>query len=90
MKRDFSQTVSVSILLYGCTTWTLITPLEKKLEGNNTRMLAIRSFEQILEVVSHKTATLEPLILQTIQVRQTRHVDHCWKSKDELKNDVLL
>ena len=29
----------LSILLYGCTTWTLTKRLEKKLDGNFTRML---------------------------------------------------
>ena len=39
MKRSFFQTAVVSILLYGCTTWMLTKQLEKKLEGNYTRML---------------------------------------------------
>ncbi len=39
MKRSFFQAVVVSILLYGCTTWTLIKRLEKKLDSNYTRML---------------------------------------------------
>ena len=39
MKRSFVQAAVVSILLYGCTTWTLIKRLEKKLDGNYTRML---------------------------------------------------
>ena len=39
MKRSFFQAVVVSILLYGCTTWTLIKWLEKKLDGIYTRML---------------------------------------------------
>ena len=39
MKRSFSQAAVVSILLYGCTTWTLTKRLEKKLDGNYTRML---------------------------------------------------
>ena len=30
------------------------------------------------------------LILKTIQVRRTRHVGHCWRSRDELIRDVLL
>ena len=34
MKRSFFQAVVVSILLYGCTTWTLTKQLEKKLDGN--------------------------------------------------------
>ena len=39
MKRSVFQVAVVSILLYGCTTWTLTKQLEKKLDGNFTRML---------------------------------------------------
>ena len=39
MKRSFFQAVVISILLYGCTTWTLTKQLKKKLDGNYTRML---------------------------------------------------
>ena len=39
MKRSFFQAAVVSILLYGRTTWTLTKWLEKKLDGNYTRML---------------------------------------------------
>ena len=39
MKRSFFQAAVVSILLYGCTTWTLTKWLEKKLDGNYPRML---------------------------------------------------
>ena len=39
MKRSFYQAAVVSILLYGCTTWTLTKRLEKKPDGNYTRML---------------------------------------------------
>ena len=39
MKRSFFQAAVVSILLYGCTTWTLTKPLKKNLDGNYTRML---------------------------------------------------
>ena len=38
MKRSFFQAAVVSILLYGCTTWTLTKRLEKQ-DGNYTRML---------------------------------------------------
>ena len=38
MKRSFFQAAIVSILLYGCTTWTLTKQLEKKLHGNYKRM----------------------------------------------------
>ena len=39
MKRSFFQAAVALILLYGCTTWTLTKRLEKKLDGNYTRML---------------------------------------------------
>ena len=39
IKWDFFQTESVSILQYGCTTWTLTKRMKKKLNRNYTRML---------------------------------------------------
>ena len=39
LKPSFFQAVIVSILLYGCTTRTLYKRMEKKLDGNYTRML---------------------------------------------------
>ncbi len=39
MKRSFIQAAVTSILLYGCTTWTLTKRLKKKLDGNYTKML---------------------------------------------------
>ena len=42
MKRSFFQAAIESILLYGCTTWTLSKRLEKKLDGKYTRMLRAR------------------------------------------------
>ena len=39
MKRSFFQAAVASIVLYGCTTWSLTKQLEKKLDGNYTRML---------------------------------------------------
>ena len=39
MKRSFFQAAVVLILLNGSTTWTLTKRLEKKLDGNYTRML---------------------------------------------------
>ena len=38
IKRSFFQAAVVSILLYGCTTWTLTKCTEKKLDCNYTRM----------------------------------------------------
>ena len=81
----------MSILLYGCTTWTLTKGLEKKLDGNYTRMLwAIldRSWQQ--HPTRRQLYGHLPPITKTIQARWTRHAGHCWRSKDEIVSDVLL
>ena len=39
MKCSFFQAEVVSIMLYGCTSWTLTKRLEKKLDDNYSRML---------------------------------------------------
>ena len=91
MKHCFFPAAVVSILLYRCTTWTLTKRLEKKLDGNYTRMLwAIlnKSWRQH-PTRHHLYGHLLP-ITKTIQVRQTRHAGHCWRSRDKLISDVLL
>ena len=91
MKRSFFQAAVTSILLYGCTTWTLTKRLEKKLDGNYTRMLRAilnKSWQQ--HPTRHQLYSHLPPITKTIQVRRTRHAGHCWRSRDELIRDVLL
>ena len=91
MKRSFFQAVVVSILLYGCTTWTLTKRLERKLDGNYTRMLrAVLNKSWRQHPTRHQLYGHLPPITKTIQVRRTRHTGHCWRSKDELISDVLL
>ena len=78
MKRSFFQVAVVSILLYGCTTWTLTKRLEKKLDGNYTRMLrAILNKSWRQRPTKHQLYGHQPLITRTIQVRRTRHARHC-------------
>ena len=82
MKRSSFQAAIVSILLYGCTIWTLTKRQEKRLHGNYTRMLRATSKQQLYGHL--------PPITKTIQIRRTRHEGYCWKSSDELISDVLL
>ena len=91
MKRSFFQAAVVSILLYGCTTWTLTKRLEKKLDGNYTRMLqAILNKSWRQHPTRHQLYGHLLPITKTIQFRRTRHAGHCWRSRDELISDVLL
>ena len=91
MKHSFFQAAVILILLYGCTTWTLTKWLEKKLDGNYTRMLrAILNKSWRQHPTKHQLYGHLPPIMKTIQVRQTRHVGHCWRSRDKFISDVLL
>ena len=81
----------MSIRLYGSTTWTLTECMEKKLDGNYTRVLRAilnkswRQHPSKQQLYGHLTP-----IMKTIKVRPTRHAGHCWRSRDELIRDVLL
>ena len=81
MKRSFFQAAVVSILLYGCTTWTLTKRLEKKLDGGYKRMLrAILNKSWRQHPTRHQLYGYLSPITKTIPVR----------SRDELISDVLL
>ena len=77
MKRSFFQAVVVSILLYGCTTWTLT----KRKEEETWRQLhknVESNIEQVLATTPHETPTVRPLASHhenytgwTSQTRQT-------------------
>ena len=86
MKRSFFQAAVVSILLYGCTTWTLTKRMEKKLDVNYTRMLRgilNRSWRQ--HPTKQQLYAHLPPIMKTIQVRRSRHAGHCWRSRTSSK-----
>ena len=63
----------------------------KNLDGNCIKML-----QDVLNKSWKQNPTKQqlygyfPSITKTIQIRQTRHAGHCWRSKDELITDILL
>ena len=72
---------------YMDTNWTY----GKKLDGHYTRILwailnqSWRQYMKRQQLYSHL-----PPISKNINVRWTRYMGHCWRSKDELISDVLL
>ena len=70
------------------TSWTQNRHMEKKLDGNYTRMqrtILIKSWRQHrtkLQLYGHL-----PPITKTIKLR--RHEGHCWRIKEELISDIL-
>ena len=91
MKHSFFQAAVVSILPHGSTMWTLTKRMEKKLDGNYTRILqailnkSLRQHPKKQQRYGHL-----PPIMKIVKVRRTRHAEHWWRSKDELISDVLF
>ena len=91
IKRRFFQAAVVSILLYGCTTWTLTKRMKNKAwqfsqeccELHWTSSRGNHSIKQ--RMYGHL-----PPITKTIQFRRTRLAGHCRRSKEELISDILL
>ena len=71
--------------------WMLTKRMEKKLDGNYTRMLRAilnKSWQQ--HPTRHQLYGHLLPIMKTIQVWRTWYVGHCCRSRDELISDVLL
>ena len=91
IKLCFSAGGGRSCLSITSFTWTLSKRLEKKLDGNYTRMLrAILNKSGRQHLTRHQLYGHLPPITKTIQVRRSRHAGHCWRSRDVLISDVLL
>ena len=91
MKRSFFQAAVISILLFGCSAWTLTKRMEKKIDGNYTRVLqAILNTSRRQHRTKPQLYGHQPPITKTIQVKRNRHGGHCWRSRDELISDVFL
>ena len=84
MKPSFFQAAVVSILLYGCTTWTLTKQLKKKLDGNYKRMLrAILNKSWRQHPTRHQLYGHLPPITKTIQVMYSYRLPHMAKQKQD-------
>ena len=85
----FFQAAVMLILLYGCTTWTLTK------HGEKAWWQLHKNAEQYWTSPGGNAPTKKqlynhlPPITKTIQVRQTSHAGHCWRSKNELISDIL-
>ena len=91
IKCSFSQAAVVSILQYGCTTWTLTKRMEKKVWWQLHKNAA-NNIEQVQDATPHKAAAVRPPTIhhQNIKIKRIRHAGHNWRSREVLINDVLL
>ena len=84
IKWEYFKAVAMSVLLYGCTTWTLTKHQEKKPGGNYTGCS-----EQILEVAPNKIAAVWPLTFHlTNHPSKTNKI--YWTSQNKLLSNYGL
>ena len=82
MKRSFFQAAAVSILPYGCTNGTLTKRMEKKLDGNYTRMLgAILNKSWWQHPTRHQLYGPLPPITKTIKLDKPDTQDIAWEEE---------
>ena len=78
IKCSFFHAVVISILLYGCTMWTLTKHMEKKFDSNYMRMLrAILNKSWRQHPTKDQLYSHRPPVMKTIKIRWTRHAGHC-------------
>ena len=82
LKRNLFQ--AVEILPYRCTTWMQTKRIEKKLDGNDTRMIQAVSNKLWKQHHKNELYGLLPSISKTIQIKRTRHAGHFWINREEL------
>ena len=91
LKIQFFKATVESILLYGSGTWTLTKSLEKRLNGNYTRMLrAVLNISWREKVKNEDLYREIPEITKVITERRLRFAGHCWRSKKEIIREVLF
>ena len=91
IKIDFFRASVESILLYGCSTWSLTKKLALQLDGNYTRMLrAVINVTWRDKIRNNDLYGSVAKISDTIRERRLRFAGHSWRSHDEIIHDVLL
>jgi hypothetical protein len=85
LKRRFFQTLIVSILLYGCETWSLTKALEKILDGAYTKLLRYISGVSWTDFISNSILYGNlPRISALIQYRRLRFAGHYLRTKNQV------
>ena len=80
-----------SILLYGAESWTFTKKMEKRLDGNYTRLLRLT---QNISWKEHKTnkyvyGELDQ-ISNVVRKRRLRFIGHCWRGEQQTLQQLLL
>ena len=91
MKRNFFRATVEFVLTYGSFSWTLTKALDKRLNGNYTRMMSDILNRYWKDHPNNKDIYVNiPDICTSIRQQRLLFSGHCWRSKLELASDVIM
>ena len=91
LKRNLFRAIVESVLVYGSTSWTLTSALEKRIDGAFTRMLRAALNKSWTDHLTNTELYGNiPRVSTTIREQRLRFAGHCWRSKSEICSDFLL
>ena len=91
LKINLFRAAVESVLLYGSESWTMTDTLSKRTDGTYTRLLRTAlnvSWRQHL--TNRQLYGNLPPVTSVIQVRRLQFAGHCYRSKNEVANRVIL
>jgi hypothetical protein len=84
LKRKFFQATIVSILLYGCETWTMTVAIQKKLDGAYTKLLRYISNVSWRDHIPNSVLYSGlPIISSVVRQRRLRFAGHCYRATNQ-------
>jgi len=91
LKKNFLNSCVISILLYGCETWTLTKTLERKLDGTYTKLLRyIHDFPHDAHIANKDLYDDSPYISDIIKHRRIRFAGHCLRAQNQPVQKLVL
>ena len=90
-RLDFFRTTVETALLCGSTARTFTQSIDKKLDGACSKMLRMVKIVAWWQSIKNEVLYAGlPRISTTIRERRLRFSGHCWRSKNEVVNDLVL
>ena len=92
LKRETFTALVESILLYGCTSWTLTKSQQKNLDGTYTNMLCkVMNVTWKAKIRNEDLYGPLPKVSEKVRAQRLQHNGHCYRHrKEEVARDVLL
>ena len=87
----FLKSTVESVLFFGSECWTITKSMEKRLNGNYTRLLRkVQNVSWDARLTNEELYGLLPAITHVIKTRRLRFIVHVWRRQEETLHQLLL